>query len=134
MITIPIPPYPGDPEREPHDDIWWLMTTQGLTFVEAIEEILVERYGLEWLRSQQGRGAGGMSRSGKVMGSAWTQVENQRTNRNPQAVGAAWGTVNFNVAGKPTLQRIIAEPLKQKASPPARGSLCSHRQPSRGPP
>ena len=55
MITIKIPPHPDDPDRDANDEIARLMATQGLTFIEAVEEILVERWGLEWLRSQQAR-------------------------------------------------------------------------------
>jgi hypothetical protein len=53
MPIIEFPPHLGDPERDARDEIAWLMETQGLTFIEAVEEILVERWGLEWLRSQQ---------------------------------------------------------------------------------
>ena len=54
-ISIPIPPHPDDPDRDARDEIAELMMTQGLTFIEAVEELLVERWGLEWLRSQQGQ-------------------------------------------------------------------------------
>ena len=38
------------------DEIGWLMATLDVSFVEAVEILCVQRYGLEWLQQQQNRG------------------------------------------------------------------------------
>lgn len=38
------------------DEIGWLMATLDVSFIEAVEILCVQRYGLEWLQQHQNRG------------------------------------------------------------------------------